>query len=263
MIAFRLEVEPGFPEFYRYKRENWKRMGVDPDRRLSEILEYFPKIEEKFNAKTEIIERDIQESAALFQKNFDDFNLGFDIHIMHSLGEMDGGSRTIEGKQYFIFGVDSIARFHDFPNDKPFFAHEFLHFYQAQFFSGPEMIWTALWTEGLATYISEVLNPGASPAEILLDFPKGMIADCDKILPELWRRIDSLLTSSSEEEYEKFFLLSSKDPQVPRRAGYYLGYLVAKQFHAGESLKDLAKLQGPILLARIRAAIEVLKGRGK
>ena len=67
----------------------------------------------------------------------------------------------------FFFGADMIALHHNFGDDRPFFHHEFSHFYVTQLFEKGELTWTPseelwrqLYSEGLAVYVSAVLNPG-------------------------------------------------------------------------------------------------------
>ena len=55
-----------------------------------------------------------------------------EIHIANSLFEMDGGSRKIDGRQVFVLGLDSIAKYHNALTDTPFFHHELFHLYHAQ-----------------------------------------------------------------------------------------------------------------------------------
>src|SRR5262249_54089316 len=107
-----------------------------------------------------------------FTETFPDFrNIGR-IYLVHSLGEMDGGTREINGRSYFIFGADVIARYHTSDNERPFFHHELLHVYHAQFFSDCDPVWCSLWQEGLAVYVSEQLNPGATDAQMSLTIPE-------------------------------------------------------------------------------------------
>ncbi len=71
------------------------------------------------------------------------------------------------GQAHMLFGVDAIAILHG-PEDMPsFFAHELFHIYHRQVMGArlpdPDSVtWWSLWEEGLATYVSQRLNPALS-----------------------------------------------------------------------------------------------------
>ncbi len=70
-----------------------------------------------------------------------------------------------------LFGVDAIAILHG-PEDMPsFFAHELFHIYHRQVMGArlpdPDSVtWWSLWEEGLATYVSQRLNPALSAQQV-------------------------------------------------------------------------------------------------
>lgn len=256
--AFKVEVAPKLPEFYQFKFDRWKQQGKDVDEMLGEQLRAFPRIAEFFAEKNRLINAELEGNLATFQKAFDDFDTDFDVYILHSLGEMDGGARMINGKQYFIFGIDGIIEHHNADTDVPFYHHEFFHMYHYQNYVGAEKLWAALWAEGLATYVSGAMNPGSSYRDMMLDVPPGLVEKCEADLPYLWAKLAEKLDSGSEDDYATFFLFSSKDPRIPKRAGYYLGYLIAKELSQGRTLKELARLDGEVLRSEIAAAITKL-----
>ena len=253
--AFRLDVFPEFPEFYQFKFDRWRAKGMNENEMLERQLKQFPHIANQFRSKSKDIESEIRTNLKTFQNAFDDFDTDFDVHIAHSLGEMDGGTRTINGKAFFIFGIDGIIKYHNSESDIPFYDHEFFHVYHSQHFVGAERIWAALWGEGLATYVSEALNPGASIRGIMLDVPSGLVEKCKADLPYLWNTLLEKLDSNSEDDYTTFFLLNSQDPRIPKRAGYYLGYLIAKEIGKGRTLKELSRLDGFELRNEIESVI--------
>ena len=85
-----------------------------------------------------------------------------------------------------ILGIDIMVRVHSWANEIPFVQHELFHIYHHQLYhpiTNPpyheDAIYNSLWIEGLATYISSLLNPSASPAELLLDTPPGLIPNSE------------------------------------------------------------------------------------
>lgn len=254
VAAFQREVAPSLPAFYKYKFERWAKQGRNPEETLGKHLLTFPAIEARFAATTRSLAGEIAEHLRTFQVAFDDLDTNLNIHILHSLGEMDGGSRTIDGKEYFLFGVDGIVKYHG-GSDPLFFHHEFFHMYHGQHFVWEERIWNALWAEGLATYVSGELNPGSSEKNIVMDLPTGMLEKCQADMPYLWATLLEKLDSNSEEDYTNFFLIGAGDQRIPGRAGYYLGYLVAKEMRKGRTLKEMARLKGPELRKEVEAVV--------
>lgn len=89
----------------------------------------------------------------------------------------------------------------------------------------------------------------------MLDTPEGLVEACEKDMPYLWSELSKVLDTSDEAAYEKFFLLSQSDPRVPKRAGYYLGYLIAKELNRSYPLDALIRLDGPELQALIQEVV--------
>lgn len=236
-------IYPTFPEFYDYKFRRWAQIGKTKEEGLQKAFTDYIGISQKFEEKTASITSEISLNLAPFLRQFPDFNTDFDISIIHSLGEMDGGTRIIDGKFHFILGVDGIAKYHSGSTDTPFLHHELFHVYHWQFFKGEDKLWMSLWSEGLATYVSEALNPGSSTVDIMLDIPTGLVGACESDLVFLWNDIKTALDSTDEAVYTTYFLLSSQDPRVPKRAGYYLGYRIAKMLAKTHSLDELVKMK--------------------
>jgi hypothetical protein len=153
---------------------------------------------------------------------------------------MDGGTRIVNGQRYLVFGADVIARLHAPGHERPFFHHELFHVYNAQFFSECELVRCALWMEGLAVYVSEQLNPGASDADLLLTSPRPIRPVVDANLSRAVCAIRARLDSAVEQDYEAFFTGSSSFEDLPPRSGYYIGYLALKQAGKSHSLSALA-----------------------
>ena len=247
---------PKFPEFYKYKIQKWKKNGIMPDEELAKHLNEFHQLEAEFVLKTTEITSNLNSTMASFIKSVPGLNKDFDIYITHSFGEMDAGTRRIEDKIYFILGVDAMVKYHKgFSTETPFFHHELFHVYHGQFLPEEEILWVALWAEGLATYASEQLNPNASMKDLMLDLPEGMICEIDANINYYWMDLTKRLTSKSEVDYETYFLLSSKHKNIVRRAGYYLGYLLAKEIGRTRSVPEMAQMRSDEILPLLKATI--------
>ena len=190
---------------------------------------------------------------------------------------MDGGTRVLDGQFYLLFGVDMIARYHRGQDLAPLFAHELFHVYYAQRHAEDgrstklvesikeeaeersDPLYRSLWDEGLATYVSEVLSPGATPASLMLDTPAGLAAACDRNRAFLIDDLRHELDSRDAQTYASYFFGGPVTGERPARAGYYFGYLVAKSLAARRPMTELVALDGPPLRQAIDDTLASLR----
>lgn len=205
---------------------------------------------------------DLPRYDARFREAFPDFAYDGEVYFLVSLGGFDGGVRKVKGRDALLFGVDVIARVYgEDANPESFFHHELFHLYQRQF-PDPQNDGTllrALWMEGLAELVADRLNPG-TPESVLLGLPVSSPPRVRAALPALAKAFRAKLGSTSEADYAQWFFGSSEGATPPARAGYTLGYLVAKEVAGTRSLSDLARLKGPQLKAEVEAALDRLSG---
>jgi hypothetical protein len=198
------------------------------------------------------LRRAIPQAAVKLRAVFPDFACDFTIYLAPTFGRMDGGGRIVAGRPALIFGVDTMASV-ETPDQLPvLFAHELFHRYHAQSagFGDDDNekapVWRTLWTEGLATYVSARLNPDRPLAEALL-LPRDLEAQARPVLPrlagELAARLDAV-DPAFVGEYFEYGDATAKARGVPWRAGYYVGYLVARDLARSHSLFALAHLEG-------------------
>jgi hypothetical protein len=180
-----------------------------------------------------------------FMQTFTDFSCDTTVEFGVSLLKFDGHPVEFGGRRYLLFGVDIIAMLHD-PADMPaFFDHEIFHLYQRQVMGlrapqGEAPAWWTMWMEGLATYVSQRMNPGLDAQQVFW-YPRDMVArmeqDRARAARLMLRDIDK--TGS---DGDRWFLASASVEGLPIRAGYYLGYLFAKSEGDGRSLSQLARM---------------------
>ena len=178
---------------------------------------------------------------ASFEATFGPVHSDQPIYLLHSLGEMDGGTRDLGGKTTLIFGADMIARIHAGHDMTPFFHHELFHVLHEPRFGECEPLWCDLWEEGLATYVAGSLNPGAGDGALLLDMPAPIRPPVDANRAAAVCAVAPLLDSTKEDDYAALFYSSSHLPNFPARMGYYIGYLVAAELGKTRSLRQLAE----------------------
>jgi len=255
---FKSLVVPHFPTFYAYKKMKWENQGKVANNEFKKHLEEYPKLKKEFEIKNEQISKSLENSLVTFREHFPDLNPDFDIYIAHSFGEMDGGTRQIGEDWYFILGIDGMVNYHKgIQNEVPFFHHELFHVLHSQYFKEEQVIWVALWAEGLATYVSEKLNPNASIEDLMLG--QDLVRDVNKSLDKHWINLHSNLESTTDKDYETYFLVSSKNPSIVKRAGYYLGYLLAKEVGKTKTINEMAKMSKSEVLPLIQKTIKTLQ----
>ncbi len=113
-----------------------------------------------------------------------------------------------------------------------------------------------LWSEGLAVYVSQSLNPGATTDDLVL--AKVMIEQTDARLPELASDLALNLRSTEESLHADYFYAFGTD-RVPARCGYYIGLRVVQALRRDRSLKALAGLNGAALYTEIEDALRSLQ----
>jgi hypothetical protein len=142
-----------------------------------------------------------------------------------SLGAFDGGVRPVNGYPALLFGVDVIARGHPQDEFGALFNHELFHMYHRQITGmgggRGDPLYRALGEEGLATYVSGVLNPRVSESPIL-GRPEDLAALKPR-LPQIAREMLQNMDSTSPDLYQTFFLGNSAREDIPPRSGYYAG----------------------------------------
>jgi hypothetical protein len=180
-----------------------------------------------------------------FMQTFTDFTCDTTVEFGVSLMKFDGHPAEFGGKHYLLFGVDIIAMLHD-PADMPaFFDHEIFHLYHRQVIgarapAGDAPGWWTMWTEGLATYVSQRMNPGLNSQQVLW-YPRDMVTRMEQ---ERTRAARLMLRDidKSGSNADRWFLASDSVEGLPIRAGYYLGYLFAKSQGDGRPLPELARM---------------------
>lgn len=258
--SFHENVVPQFPEFYKYRFNTLKKQARDVGQEIVRHFDEFSEISIEFSKLSKELPTNLENAILSFSERFKDFDSNFKIYLIHSLDEMDGGVRTVGDQEFFIFGLESMIKFHNFSNRTPFFHHELFHLYHFQVRKAEfrEELWEYLWIEGLATYMSHVLNPTATYIDLALDVPEGLVNKCEKNFPDIIEALLASFDSKSPEVYAKFFLPNANDEIIPSRAAYYIGYLLAKEIAKTAAPATLVNLGGDALKLQLRKALQQL-----
>ena len=256
---FKASLGSRFPAFYDAKRfEGW-RTPAQHDAEIAKARAEFPAMRAAYLKKVTRFSQDLPGHIASFRMAFPDYPAKTDIWFLHSLGEMDGGTRTFDGKTYFIFGADAMVKYHGDGDEAAFFHHELFHDYHDTGCKS-EPVWTSLWGEGLATYVAKRMNPSANNSELLLDIPRNLVADTQKHLGRAFEDLHGKLESEDRTVYAGLFQGRGGDgTDLPARRGYYLGYLVAEEIGKEMSMQQMAKLDCQAAHTAVVGAVEKLR----
>lgn len=249
VAIFREQMSPLLPGFYA------PRGGMDEARyalHLGQALAAYPQQRDGVREVSRRFSTLFAPALRSFERTFGRFREPQPIYLVHSLGEMDGGTRELPRGVTLIFGADMIARYHLAHDIRPFFHHELFHLRHFTTFRECEAVWCSLWSEGLATYVAKQLNPNATEAELLLTIPEPIPAQVEANRAEAVCAVVSRFDSTSRDDLRALFSFRRLNERLPPRFGYYIGYLAAAELGRSHRLRDLAAMTN----AEVRPALE-------
>lgn len=245
-------IEGAQPKFYAQvvhsteDSSDWKERKEKSARNLFKVL---PKLNKKIMNEYSSFDKTIDQQIKIFKATFKDANFR-DLKIFAApvLLRFNGQGSFIDEKPILAFGMDMISYLKDDPkvisginyahNAGVFYSHELFHMYHTpkqgltQKIAKTEgTLANALWNEGLAAYVSGILNKDSKLDYLLMDYSldNNCKSKMNFLKNEFAKDINKKLYDPNDRtSYSKWFLLSSKDQDIPLRAGYYLGYFVAK-----------------------------------
>ena len=257
VARFKAEMARRIPGFYEAKRRGWS--GAEYDDLIDRSFARFPAIEVAFKARAAAVAGQLAGAQADFIRTFPDIGALPPTYLLHSLGEMDGGTRDLGGRTVLVFGADQIAKIHRADADeRPFFEHELFHVYHEARFKGCKGLWCSLWEEGFATYVAATLNPAAKPDELLMPAADLAAIKADPVAAAC--AVLANFGSTKESDYRPLFTGGSHLPGLPERAGYFLGFLVMQQLAAGREIVAMAQWSPPKAKPLVRATLERMAG---
>lgn len=242
VALFRQRFGKLFPGFYApspgQSDEQFERTIAGSLNRFDAIRADYEKVERQFP---------IAYAAGIrhFRAQFPGFRPVLPVWFVHSLGRMDGGTRTFNGKTYMIFGADVIAKIHTDGTIGPFLDHELFHVENGQWFKDcvPDTtVWCSLWQEGGATYAASVMNPGADDHTLMLDLPKPIRPAVDAQWPLALCTIRRDLDKGDEATYASYFFGGDRQQVFPSRWGYYVGYRLMQRVGKRHTLAEIDRM---------------------
>ena len=245
---FHAVFDPLLPGFYSNKGKAQARF----DTMIAASLKSFPKDRAGIAATTERFADAYATGEARFRKLFPDYRQQMPVYLVHSINQMDGGTRTVKGRTTLLFGADMIAQIHDQSTIGPLLDHELFHSYHAQFFRDCTQLWCSLWSEGLAVYVTQRMNPGATDRQLLLTLPVAIRPVVEPRLGEAMCVLRAKLESTAQPDYAEFFNFRMAKSEFPSRFGYFLGLLIAEKIGSDVPIATLVKLPN----AKVRPLID-------
>jgi uncharacterized protein YjaZ len=266
--AFAVKVIGQFPDLY-----DPQVLGLPPGPkravRIVASLDVLRKDKAAATAARDAVTHAVPGIVAVYAQSFPDFHCDFPVYLFDSLGQLDGAGRVVGGKPSLVLGIDQMMI--ENSGLRPvLLAHEFFHRYHAQagaFSDDPgegQPIWRVLWAEGLATYVSMKLTPGATLTDALI-LPADLETQAKPKLADIVARLKPRLDKVDPATYRLLFTYGGKDAAkagLPWRSGYYAGYLVAAELGKTRSLTVLAHMRGQILRKAIEAALTKIAATG-
>lgn len=193
-----------------------------------------------------------------FLAAFPDFRCTTTVVLGVSLGRFDG--LLVPGNPPRLqFGLDLIARIHDADTLPALFAHELFHLYQRQVNPAvtridPIPVWSGLWQEGLATWVSGALTPALTP-ERLFWIPPGLLPRAEAAHRALAAALLADVDATGD-RYDRWFTANGGTDTLPARGGYYLGYRLASELARTHSAAELARMPPAAVRAEVIAFLQ-------
>jgi hypothetical protein len=235
----------------------------DPEWARTKYFPSLPKIVTAMHAMADSLPQKLATAQNRFLKLFPDMRWAGDIYVLASGHCFNARAQMIQGRNAVLFGVDDIVALGQ-KDLVPGIDHELFHRYHHDFFdfepSSDYPLWTVLWAEGMAQYVSERLNPEASERDLSL-IPIGMAQTVERRQAELAADFLKRFDSTEEHDATVYFNNSnSKDPFVPARAGYELGVLVVRELSKHNSIQAMAHWSQQEAKPKLRDALIALAG---
>jgi len=255
VALFHTEMDALLPGFYA------PRFGATTaqyDARIARALNDFPKLRPRYEQLQRDFPAAFDAGIQHFRKQFPGFTPDVPVHLLHSAGEMDGGTRELRGKVHLIFGADVIAQIHEARDLTPFLDHELFHVENRKYFADCEQVWCLLWAEGLATYAAKVMNPGADDQQLLLTSPKPMRAAVEANWPAALCFTHARLFSKESADLGALFVGGADAKEFPERFGYYVGLRAIEELGGEYKLPELARMPQKRAMAALTTSIDRL-----
>lgn len=230
---------------------------------LEEALGKFAEVVPKLREIVHGIERRIEHAIAGCAQVFDILETNFDFVVMVGLFSSNGWATTFRAKPTSFLALECFTepRYLDI-----LITHEAAHVFHARCHPTEtdfDMNWAigeALFQEGLATVASTIVHPRATEAEYLWfgSGYAGWIAECSSRWPELCQRFLKDIAQVDKTLYTIYFGGKGAEANLPKRAGYFVGYRAVKNLSQRYSVAEMARWSPERAVAEVQQALDHL-----
>lgn len=237
-------------------------------------LEQNPDLVLKMMQEFATFEEKIAINTAKFVKYFSDVNFPHAIYAAPAI-KFDGKAYR---DQVIGFGIDLLVELNqkNFKiNPQVLYTHELFHIYHARASQIQKYARIAnspmffLWQEGLACYLSQLMNQPVSLLEVLFSQDLAQVSDdgiywlAAKFLQEVNLASNSAQFKNWHSRWFKFYESSPTGPDIPARSGYLLGYRVAQLIAKYYSTNEMAHWNPGQTKAIVQQALTILARQSK
>ena len=261
VAVFRKDVLERYPSLFRSIRPD--------DAAIGEYLKTIEPVIPELRRDAALLREQLPRYQRAFGEAFPDFDPAeVTVYVQPSLFRFGGVTGDIEGRHALQFGLDTLASVH--ADVGVVIVHELFHVYHRQvnpaFFATQSEndlytfgLYREMWAEGLATYVSQSLNPAATPAQVLLSDQLAALDETRK--RRLACLVNDTLDSTARNDSRLLFDSGVHPDGLPPNGGYLIGELAAQRLAAHRSLRQLAALNGDELRAALGVEVGALCGR--
>jgi uncharacterized protein YjaZ len=92
--------------------------------------------------------------------------------------------------------------------------------------------------------------------------PDNMAAHTRAVLPQAFTHLEKVLDKDDDTTYENLFLFRGKG-ELPKRSGYYLGYLIAQDAAKTHSIQELARMECGQVKELVHATVKKMRAQAQ
>jgi len=259
---------PQFEKGYRAIYDGVFPRGVEEaqkqkSERVRALFESLPRLRTPMRAFYVSFEETLGDQLNRFTHKLKDFKVQLDVYLLPSLFTFDVRTMDLKGdRPSLVVGVDQIVA--SGSDAEVLLAHQIFRMYHLRKIQG-QPIWhslvTPLWLEGFALYMTELINPQKSLAQIL----------GDPALTEVCRSHEQIRTRAQEyvalmrrrlspgerdQVYADWFL--SKGRLRPQRLGACLGLHVMRELAPKFPMETMASWGEDVFIDHVESALQKL-----
>ncbi|MGB6306273.1 MAG: hypothetical protein WBF89_00670 [Steroidobacteraceae bacterium] len=248
----------------------WKE---SKQRTLQRRFAQYPRVSDQILAAAKTLESSAPSKTAQFRRLFPDAPARPSIQWVLA-PNFDAKSGLLgDGTPVLAFAVDSLVLEH--ADMDVLFPHELFHLYHANH-AGIENdgvmpdanLTLPLFAEGLATYVSSMLCAGRSDGQLLLQDDLGALPVAR--LPEVATRFladadQKAIDPAHPQAFGRWFMGASSNyqPDLPNRAGYWLGLQIVREMRHRYSLQEMASWPPSKAQQETRSALLTMADPGR